>query len=219
MTLAANAAPLLCRVHLTEMEHANALKWLEHNVSANSAAFSTGNSDHLPAEGAQATVERGLQAAADSALRVTVGGCDWNWWAGGSSCVAMRARGSADLARERLEKGRWDLVLGADLVYNEGGVAALPRVLRALAQPHTAILYAHTLLRFEHFDDLFFEGLRKAGLEYKQVWPELLAAVPGEDLESDAQPFSELFPETRVVVFRISRAAHINAESRHAGPG
>jgi len=174
MALASNARAQLRRVHVTEMEHGNALRWLYHNVHRNRAA--------------------GCLHGAP----LTAGPCDWGWWAAGGSCEDPCGDSGA---RAELESEEWDLIVGSDLVYNEAGIRMLPRAFAALMRPRTIVLYAHTLNRFEHYDGLFFEELPRVGLMYERVWCE---EGTGEE---EAEPFSQLFPEMRVCVFRIMRHA------------
>ena len=86
------------------------------------------------------------------------------------------------------------------------------RVLRALLRggpPGAHALYAHTLNRFEFADHDFFLELSRAGLAHTAVWPE------GEMAGSEDADFSgELFPEQRVVIFRIGLAAAATEEER-----
>jgi len=100
-------------------------------------------------------------------------------------------------------------------VYNDVGVRMLPRVIAALAQKDTRVLYAHTLNRFEFLDRDFFEELASVGLQCREVWPSdgstdanFGSAAVGASPQSskvDQDGFSgELFPDQRVVVIQIS---------------
>ncbi len=73
----------------------------------------------------------------------------------------------------------------------------LPRVLRALARPHTQVYYTHTKHRFDHLDMEFVQQLEAVGLECQEVWAPTAPAQP------PPPAFSELFPGLRVVVYRI----------------
>ncbi|KAJ1633081.1 hypothetical protein T492DRAFT_984223 [Pavlovales sp. CCMP2436] len=126
--------------------------------------------------------------------------CDWQWFLPGAD-ADERA-----LARGVVDRG-WDLVLGSDLVYNEIGVNGLPRCIAALANACPCILYAHTLHRFDDNDVSFFANLHWNGLVYREVSADCAGDEgPAKDGRSSSPPpFSELFPEQRQAVFRISR--------------
>lgn len=95
----------------------------------------------------------------------------------------------------------WDFIVGSDLIYNDEGVRQLPRVWAALATTPTQIYYAHTKRRFEGLDNDFMEELAKSALECTEV-REPWAADPPES----PPPFSSLFPDMRIVVYRIRKA-------------
>lgn len=185
----------------TEMVEGGALRWLEQNVERNRSAGHA-----LPA------------------LRTAP--LDWNWVVeqcdedgadgGGRALVVPTVEGDdaqrSDGARALCSS--FDLLLGSDLVYNDSGVYMLPRVLRALLRrgpPGAHALYAHTLNRFEFADHDFFKELKRAGLACTALWPEGEPQRDDEaDGEDDDEGFSgELFPEQRVVIYRICLARGI----------
>ena len=94
----------------------------------------------------------------------------------------------------------WDFIVGCDLVYNQAGCELLPRTLAALMSERTQVLYAHTKRRFEMLDCDFLASLAAVGLRCEEV-SEPWAPSP---LESPPA-FSSLFPEMRIVVWRISK--------------
>ena len=89
----------------------------------------------------------------------------------------------------------------------------LPRVLSRLlgggshsrGRAGAVAFYAHTLNRFEFLDKDFFGALRAEGLRYEQAWPD--RSQHEQQQEGGEEPFfgfsGDLFPEMRVVVFRI----------------
>ncbi len=131
----------------------------------------------------------------------------------------------------RLLSTRWDLVVGSDLVYNEAGTHMLPRVMRAMAlaggrggsyRPNTqvesggaaasaldapdldpgpaaVIYYAHTKHRYDVCDIHFLEQCAAAGLAVEEVFEAGVEAPP-----PSPPPLTELFPEMRCAVFRIT---------------
>lgn len=196
---------LACRFGLSEMVmteavEGGALEWLSLNLKRN---------EHLPI----------------SSCRVAA--LDWAW---------AEHPPSGPNCPELLLDRQWDVVLGSDLVYNEVGVEMLPRVLAALARPGTCMLYAHTLNRFEFMDHDFLRALWSSGLSFRLVWPaeeeaQEAAQVWSEGSYEEAEelgepgrssscsllePSGELFPDMRIVVLQIQRAAHGH---KAAGPG
>lgn len=190
----------LGRMLLTEMIDGGALEWLELNVSRNRAA--------------------GCELG-----RLETAAFDWAWC---DSPNEPAASGVVDHA--------WDLVLGSDLVYNDVGVQMLPRVFARLlsARDGASALYAHTLGRFEFLDYEFHRSLDASGLQREQVWPEpspdeakadgssahdeQLPSKDGVDSEEDEGfgSFSgELFPEPRVVIYRLT----LRTAAAHRTPG
>lgn len=138
--------------------------------------------------GALAWLEHNVQQN-QSPASLRAAACDWGWYAEARDSRAPTALASTP----------WDVIIGSDLVYNEHGVGALPRVLAALATPRTLVLYAHTLYRFEHMDRDFFDALTASGLAFTQIWPS-----PSDRSESPP-PFNSLFAEERIAVFCIEK--------------
>ena len=183
---------------LTEMIHGGALRWLERNVQRNRDA--------------------GLLLPS---LRTAP--LDWSWVDGDARAHDdekvhgdEKAGGSASADAEAAAAifGReWQLVIGSDLVYNETGARMLPRVLSRLlgggshsrGRAGAVAFYAHTLNRFEFLDKDFFGALRAEGLRYEQAWPD--RSQHEQQQQEEEEPFfgfsGDLFPEMRVVVFRI----------------
>lgn len=95
-------------------------------------------------------------------------------------------------------RGRWDFIVGSDLVYNEDGCQLLPRVFAQLSTPETVILYAHTKRRFEMLDSDFFQNLELEGLVVEEVRERWAPATP-----PSPPAFASLFPDMRIAVFRI----------------
>lgn len=95
----------------------------------------------------------------------------------------------------------WDFIVGSDLIYLDEGVRQLPRVLAALATSHTTIYYAHTKRRFESLDDDFMQELKLCALNCVEVMEPWAAALP-----ESPPPFSSLFPDMRIAVYRIQKA-------------
>lgn len=171
---------------LTEMEQGEALAWLDRNVQRNRDA------------GVPLGV---LETAA----------LDWSWADSDATDAVARSA--------RIFSERWDVVLGSDLVYNEVGLKMLPIVLARLLARGAVAYYAHTLNRFEFLDRDFFEALSAAGLSCTKVWPEeesdehgsgaapASANASDDDAEEADCAFSgELFPEQRIVIFRVVAA-------------
>jgi hypothetical protein len=157
-------------------EYSAGLDWLERNVALNRAVFH---------------------------CAVRVAECDWRWF--GSEATPEDAAKAAQL----VGGGGWDLVIGSDLVYNDDGVIGLPRCISALADVCPCILYAHTLHRFDNCDVDFFANLHRNGLFYRELVVCEVATGSSRETSggraSSPPPFSELFPEQRQAIFRISR--------------
>lgn len=170
-------------VCLTEMEDGGALEWLNHNVDHNKAH------------------------AARSLGAVRTAACDWGWYDG-----ARDESAPADAHQRRsiaaLASTRWDAIIGSDLVYSDFGAAVLPRVLAALASPHTLVLYAHTLYRFEKLDRDFFDALSQHGLSFTEIWP------PAAERSESPLPFSSVFAEERIAIFRIEKGGQSDEAAR-----
>lgn len=174
MTLARNV-PTLERVCLTEMYDGGAFAWLQHNVAQN-AALPLGAVETLP--------------------------CDWLWFADGAVDECSSDAAPVADARAALLSSCFDMVIGSDLVYEEGGMRALVQVFGALAESRDVkILYAHTRYRFEMLDRDLLEALAARGLDCVQVDPAV------EERPDSPPPMSELFPEMYVVVYEIRRKA------------
>ena len=185
MSLARDFA--VSRMLLTEMVVGGALTWLDRNVARNRDAG-------VP-----------LESLSTAAL-------DWAW-------------ADEDETTEGPFASVWDVVIGSDLVYNEIGVQMLPRVFARLLAGGTAVAYyAHTLNRYEFLDRDFFKALAAEGLRCQQVWPDEVddeadeegaaagrsaEEAPRDEDDDDAGSVvswsGELFPEMRIVVFRIRR--------------
>ncbi|KAA8494114.1 Protein-lysine methyltransferase METTL21B [Porphyridium purpureum] len=102
----------------------------------------------------------------------------------------------------------WDLIIGSDLLYEPEGVrgfvGVLERILRgdSTSGKGNCMIYAHTKHRYDTVDELLYELTREAGLELREL------RLPNEEASAlpDSPPlFSELFPEHRVAILRISR--------------
>ena len=198
------------RIVLTEMVQGGALTWLERNVRRNREAG-------LP-----------LETLSTAAL-------DWSWVDAGDAATPSAAREEesdsdthgVNSAKAILDDA-WDVIIGSDLVYNEVGARMLPKVIARLlgsSSKHDAVCYyAHTLNRFEFLDKDFLEALKEEGVRCVRVWPEAEASSSssdeaggdGDGEEEEEFTFSgELFPEQRVVVFRMDVAGSGRAD---AGP-
>jgi hypothetical protein len=107
-------------------------------------------------------------------------------------------------------------------VYDDNGTWMLPKVFRALldysskarrkelmtmnqsdapAKKTACAFYAHTKYRYELRDIEFFAEMKKCGLVLTEV-KEPNAPTP----PSSPEALSQLFPEKRIAVFRITRA-------------
>jgi len=191
---------------LTEQENDEACDWLRHNVDLNR--------------------DRGLPLDA-----VTVQPCDWLKYCqkfspndAESFIEADEGKNQKELTLEAaisekappiplpslpppppplcLEAITWDFIIGSDLIYNEIGSTCLPRVLFALSSTQTQTFYCHTKHRFDLLDVEFFENLTAVGLKFEEVWePE--AEAPPESPPMQFPP-SDLFPEQRIAIFKIT---------------
>jgi len=95
----------------------------------------------------------------------------------------------------------FDVVLGADLVYDEAGTRALPRVVAALLgrNPGAKFWYAHTKHRYDGMDCDFFDALASNGLACREVREDGCPSPP-----PSPPPFASLFPDQRIAVYEIS---------------
>ena len=140
---------------------------------------------------------------------------------GSEMCIRDRASSSPST----LDSTAWDFIVGSDLVYDDSGVAMLPRVFRRLldnahanARAATdrgeknappAAYYAHTKYRYELRDIEFFAEMSRRGLVMTEVREPNAPSPP-----ASPEPLSQLFPEKRVAVFRIERREDVDRESR-----
>lgn len=106
----------------------------------------------------------------------------------------------------------FDVVFGADLVYDEAGTKALPRVVAALLarNPEAKFWYAHTKHRYDGMDCDFFDELAARGLACREVREDGCPSPP-----PSPPPFASLFPDQRIAVYEISlpRAAATRGEA------
>lgn len=119
---------------------------------------------------------------------------------------------------------RADVIVGSDLIYLSEGAHALPRAIAALLRrgrppppppgglpaPAPVAYYAHTRHRFDALDVEFEEQCAACGLELRELDAGTGAPVDagkggGEcgALSSSPPPFTELFPEHRVAIYRL----------------
>ena len=196
------------RIVLTEMVQGGALTWLERNVRRNREAG-------LP-----------LETLSTAAL-------DWSWVdaddVDATPSAAVEEESGNDthgVNAKAILDDAWDVIIGSDLVYNEVGARMLPKVIARLlgsSSKHAAVCYyAHTLNRFEFLDKDFLEALKEEGVRCVKVWPEAEASSSSSDEaggdgngEEEFTFSGELFPEQRVVVFRMDVAGSGRAD---AGP-
>lgn len=169
---------------LTEMEAGGALRWLRTRVEANTV--DDGNANAEPSELRELN-DDGNADAGTAEFELRCKALDWN--------DVESALMTDDL--------RYDVVLGADLVYEDAGVHMLPRVIKKLldANPKAVCYYSHTKHRYDGMDMDFFEAIERAGLTREEVRePEVPSPPPSPP------PFESLFPEQRVAVYRIALA-------------
>lgn len=169
---------------LTEMEAGGALRWLRTRVEANTV--DDGNANAEPSELRERN-DDGNADAGTAEFELRCKALDWN--------DVESALTTDDL--------RYDVVLGADLVYEDAGVHMLPRVIKKLldANPKAVCYYSHTKHRYDGMDMDFFEAIERAGLTREEVRePEVPSPPPSPP------PFESLFPEQRVAVYRIALA-------------
>lgn len=170
MTIARNCAAL-GRCVVTEMEEGGALEHLQYNVRLNDEALCG---------------------------RVEVAACDWR------ECSDEEQQREGDecttLGDNTVLDGRWDIVLGSDLVYNEAGVDMLPAVINRLVKNGSAVYYCHTKHRYDMMDADFLAALASRGLIADEVRRSGESTPP-----PSPPPFECLFNEHRLVVWRIRR--------------
>ena len=173
------------------MEAGGALTWLRKNVARN-------EDDGLWRRGC-----------------VHVEACDWTAYVHGDEDQSPNEKPKPDAAPEtspnvspnpapnpRLERDDWDVLVGSDLVYNEDGVRYLPRVVRHFLTSQkrkTYFLYAHTKYRYELRDMALWKEFDTCGLEVEEVREEGAPSPP-----SSPEPLTQLFPEKRIAVLRIT---------------
>eukprot|EP00039_Didymoeca_costata_P002408 m.60000 g.60000 ORF g.60000 m.60000 type:complete len:236 (+) comp11286_c0_seq1:176-883(+) len=117
--------------------------------------------------------------------------CDWiDYGDDGNDSAA-----SLDLLGQQ-----WDIIVGSDLVYNDIGVAYLPKVISKLASKDTTTLYCHTKHRYDMMDHDFLLNCEKEGLDVEEVWAHDETAPP-----PSPPPWENLFNEHRIVVWKISK--------------
>ena len=197
MTLAANL-PSADRVCVTETRAGGALKWLRRNVARNE-------------DGAEEVLWRpGV---------VHVEACDWTAYSDEDGTDASTSKndasrddddddddptGSTPLSagiNPRLEAIEWDVIVGSDLVYDDDGVRYLPRVVRHFLRNNNSrhFLYAHTKYRYELRDMALWREFHECGLDVEEVREDGAPSPP-----SSPEPLTQLFPEKRIAVLRIT---------------
>jgi hypothetical protein len=107
-----------------------------------------------------------------------------------------------------------DIIIGSDLIYLVEGARALPRTLAALLLRRRGgggvAFYSHTRHRFDALDVELEEQCAACGLEMVELDQETGRPVGEEGEEarrrapSSPPPFSALFPEQRVAIYRIT---------------
>ena len=221
MTIARNARRDVGVVALTEMEAGGALEWLKKCVAKN--------------EG------KGLWR--DGA--VTCAACDWNEYAREDD--ERRATGTdAAPGPSVIDSTPWDLMIGSDLVYDDAGTRALPKVMRALlvrakrararardevtasAADADADADADAASRRLALEPAFIycHTLWRYELRDVDFFAQLTAcglafeevAEPGAPPPPEPpEPFAELFPEQRAAVFRVTLAPPRDEDARVRG--
>lgn len=150
------------------------------------------------------------------------GEADCNGDADGECVIRDTDEQSPSTSSSFLNSTPWDFIVGSDLVYDDDGTWMLPKVFRALldysskarrkelmtmnqsdapAKKTACAFYAHTKYRYELRDIEFFAEMKKCGLVLTEV-KEPNAPTP----PSSPEALSQLFPEKRIAVFRITRA-------------
>ena len=217
------------RIVATEMRAGGALRWLRRNVRANERA-----------------------GHGESLRRLTTEECDWSTYLGGeptrsmygddddapspatTSTTSPRVETETETTEKTyetdddvepastLDSTAWDFVVGSDLVYDDAGVAMLPRVFRRLLdnaanaraasagrseRSRPTAYYAHTKYRYELRDMDFFAEMSRCGLVMTEVREPNVPTPP-----PSPEPLSQLFPEKRIAVFRVERREDVDEE-------
>ena len=91
--------------------------------------------------------------------------------------------------------------MGSDLVYDDDGVRYLPRVVRHFLRNNNSrhFLYAHTKYRYELRDMALWREFHECGLDVEEVREDGAPSPP-----SSPEPLTQLFPEKRIAVLRIT---------------
>ena len=204
------------RVTMTETADGGALRWLEARVRANAAWGRATGDDGTPRARCRALDWRAFAAASD-ARDARVDDDDDARVDDDDDGDGARARAGADataaadeddarsLSPDSPELADVDVVLGADLVYDDAGVVALPRVVAAVlarARGTAVFYYAHTKHRYDGMDLDFFANVAARGLTCEEVRARGAATPP-----PSPPPFESLFPDQRVAVYRIALAS------------
>jgi hypothetical protein len=201
-----------------------ALAWLKRNVDKNAALAARRGAELWPAgrlameacdwskyQHDDEAWEGGMSSGGGGGEAGGVGGEGEGGVEGEGAAAAERGAetetaAAASPAAPLLDTIAWDFIVGSDLVYNEDGVFMLPRVIRSLllrskanGSPAPVAFYAHTKYRFETMDIDFFEALQTCGLAREEVRE---AGVPSPP--ASPEPYTELYPEKRIAVFRIT---------------
>jgi len=172
----------------TEMENGGALDWLERIIEEN--------------------VRRNLFR---NDVKIKCKALDWNAVDEFDLGVLRENDDDEDKDdRNEKKKKKFDLILGSDLVYEESGVKLLPKVIKRLlrekCEKEAYMLYSHTKHRYDAMDCDFLENLEVEGLECVEV------RIRDEELPPSPPPFSSLFPEQRIAIYRISLFANEEEE-------
>ena len=217
------------RVVATEMRAGGALRWLRRNVRANERidTLATEECDWSTYLGGEPTKSGyGDDVANDVAPATDAPRPETEKSETETETETETARSaSASSSPSTLDSTAWDFIVGSDLVYDDSGVALLPRVFRRLldnahanARAATdrgeknappAAYYAHTKYRYELRDIEFFAEMSRRGLVMTEVREPNAPSPP-----ASPEPLSQLFPEKRVAVFRIERREDVDRESR-----
>jgi len=218
------------RVVATEMRAGGALRWLRRNVCANERidTLATEECDWSTYLGGEPTKSGyGDDVADDVAPKTDAPRPETEKTETETETETARSA-SASSSPSTLDSTAWDFIVGSDLVYDDSGVAMLPRVFRRLLDnahanaraatdggeknatgPPPAAYYAHTKYRYELRDIEFFAEMSRRGLVMTEVREPNAPSPP-----ASPEPLSQLFPEKRVAVFRIERREDVDRESR-----